>query len=471
MKKGFYLSVWRWHFFAGLYVIPFMLMLAVTGMIMLASPWIDQWQYGEQLTTVEQQEQYLPLDSQLKAVSQAYPELKVAEFIPPVNAEQSSLFKLKGDDSGTLMVFVNPYSGDILGEFKNQDRIYTLMDEIHGTLLIGETGDFLIELAAGFGILLLITGLYLHWPTDKSARLAMLIPAFILPAIWKKTTSSKRSAWKQIHSSLGFYASLFLLFFLLTGMAWTGIWGAKLVQPWSSFPAEKKAKHWQSEQLTHSSLNTDQLNEVAWNLEQTPLPVSVDSAKDNSRTSLQSVYEQALAMGFVINDRGIFSDRFRIALPKDDTGVYSIMSVTMSRDMTDPTGDRTVHIDQYSGRVLADIGWQDYSPVAKTMAAGIAFHMGSAGWWNLILAFLACLMFLVLAITGALLWWKRKPSGKSIQLAAPPGQTFARTPNKTLVLLMLLTGALFPVSGAAMLIFLLIEWPGRQKATESPNPA
>ena len=26
-----YRAVWRWHFYAGLYVIPFLMMLAVTG--------------------------------------------------------------------------------------------------------------------------------------------------------------------------------------------------------------------------------------------------------------------------------------------------------------------------------------------------------------------------------------------------------------------------------------------------------
>ena len=28
----FYLAAWRWHFYAGLYVVPFLIMLAVTGL-------------------------------------------------------------------------------------------------------------------------------------------------------------------------------------------------------------------------------------------------------------------------------------------------------------------------------------------------------------------------------------------------------------------------------------------------------
>ena len=34
-KDQFYLAAWRWHFYAALYVVPFMLILAVTGTIMI----------------------------------------------------------------------------------------------------------------------------------------------------------------------------------------------------------------------------------------------------------------------------------------------------------------------------------------------------------------------------------------------------------------------------------------------------
>ena len=37
--RKFYFVAWRWHFYAGLYVIPFLLMLAVTGLIMLWISW------------------------------------------------------------------------------------------------------------------------------------------------------------------------------------------------------------------------------------------------------------------------------------------------------------------------------------------------------------------------------------------------------------------------------------------------
>ena len=286
MNKKFYSSVWRWHFFAGLYVVPFLLMLAITGLLMLASPWTDAWQFGEKLTTVTVSangQQRLPAQEQLEKVQAAYPAGQVVEFVPPSQVDQSSLFKVRGVEASTLLVFVNPYTGEVLGDFANADRLYAIGEEIHGTLLLGKTGDALIELAAGFGFLLVITGLYLHWPRNGTALRRLFIPGFLQRSGWSRALGQgKRAGWKSIHSSVGFYLSLFLLFFLLTGMAWTGIWGQKLVQPWNSFPVEKRAGSWSSapgleredEAQIHADLNTDTLNEVPWNLELSPVPLS-----------------------------------------------------------------------------------------------------------------------------------------------------------------------------------------------------
>lgn len=41
---GLYRSIWRWHFYAGLVVVPLILILAVTGSIYLFKPQIERWE-------------------------------------------------------------------------------------------------------------------------------------------------------------------------------------------------------------------------------------------------------------------------------------------------------------------------------------------------------------------------------------------------------------------------------------------
>ena len=43
----FYNLAWRWHFYAGLFVIPFMILLSITGIIYLFKPQLDTWMYAD----------------------------------------------------------------------------------------------------------------------------------------------------------------------------------------------------------------------------------------------------------------------------------------------------------------------------------------------------------------------------------------------------------------------------------------
>ena len=51
-----------------------------------------------------------------------------------------------------------------------------------------------------------------------------------------------------------------------------------------------------------------------------------------------------------------------------------------------------MHIDQYSGKVLADIKFDDYNWFGKFMAVSIAFHIGTMGVWSIALNVVFCLL-------------------------------------------------------------------------------
>lgn len=64
-RKTLYFLTWRWHFYAGLFVVPFMLMLALTGLVMLFDDEIEQARYAEVLN-VTPQAQVMPFLSSLR---------------------------------------------------------------------------------------------------------------------------------------------------------------------------------------------------------------------------------------------------------------------------------------------------------------------------------------------------------------------------------------------------------------------
>jgi uncharacterized iron-regulated membrane protein len=432
-----YFAVWRWHFYAGLYVIPFLCMLAITGLIML---WISVLSgIGDEKMTVTPTGTPLAVSALQAAAEAAVPGAKATQYVAPLSPEHVATFAVATDEASTG-VTLNPYTAEVLNTFPWRAGWYDFATEIHGTLLIGNTGDWLIEAAASLGLLLCVTGIYMHWPRNGTTWAKTLRP---------QTAAKGRALWKSLHGVVGLWVSLILVVFLISGLSWAGIWGSKFVQAWSTFPAEK----WDNVPLsddTHASMNHGAAKEVPWGLEQTPLPESGSLAGVTAITgpvSTDTVAAFADSLGFVY--------RYQIMLPKDGVGVWTIAHDSMSNDGPDPAADRTIHIDQYTGNVLADVRYADYSAYAKAMAWGIAFHEGDLGVWNIALNTLFCLSVIFLSLSGLVMWWKRRPAGAA-RLAAPPRP--AEVPYaKGAILITLALSLAFPMLGLTLLAVIAID--------------
>ena len=437
---SFYNLAWRWHFYAGLFVIPFMIMLAVTDSIYLFKPQLDNLLYSD-LMLVRPAGQALSADQQLDKLRQAYPQATVGQYLPPVDAEHSAQFVVSLDGRKTNL-FLDPYSGQVLGTQDAQNNLQAIARSLHGTLLIGMVGDRLIELAAGWAIVLVVSGLYLWWPRGQGMR----------GVFWPRLANRGRLFWWDLHAVTGFWGSLVLLFMLLTGMTWTGFWGEKFADVWNRFPAAMWNEVPRSDQQARS-LNTAADQTVAWAVENTPLPASDPHAAHKGRSatgmaapsgqvSLQRVVDTAAERGVVPG--------YSITLPADETGVYSIAVFA-----DDPRNDATLHLDQYSGKVLADIRWQDYGVVARSVEMGVVLHEGKFfGLANQLLMFAVCLLILLSSVSGLVMWWKRRPQGS---LGVPPLRHDLPL-WKTAVVIMIGLGIAFPLVGLSLLAIWALDW-------------
>jgi len=395
-----YFAAWRWHFYAGLYVIPFFIMLAVTGLMMLWLAFLDG-RDGERFAVV-QQGAPIAVSQQAQAAVDVVPEGALKAYIAPRAPDLAAVFRVDGAD-GPIMVAVDPYTGAVLSEYARRQGLYDLADNIHGSLLLGVTGDRMIEIAASLGMMLVATGLYIWWPRNAQSWRRALLPTF----------GRGRSLWKSLHGTVGIWSSLVLIFFLLSGLSWSGVWGERMMQAWNQFPAEKWGAPLSKQ--THASMNGG-IKEVPWALELTPMPASGSVAGDvgidpSHPLTLDTVDRFAREIGLAA--------RYQLSLPQGDTGVWTLSHDSMSNDGPNPTADRTVHIDRYSGNILADVRYEDYSVFAKFMAVGVALHMGTMGLWSVLANTVFCLAVIFLSVSAIVLWWKRRPVGAS-RLAAPP---------------------------------------------------
>jgi len=111
---SFYHRAMPWHFYAGLFVEPFMILLAITGITYQFKPQLDPLMYRD-LMVVEAGTQRQGADFLLAEVRQAYPQGHVGQYLPPVDAERSAQFVVH-EGARELNVFVDPYTGKILGD-------------------------------------------------------------------------------------------------------------------------------------------------------------------------------------------------------------------------------------------------------------------------------------------------------------------------------------------------------------------
>ena len=436
----FYAVAWRWHFYAGLYVVPFLVMLALTGLVMVYFTGFQN-RLG-MVVHVQPQAVRQAVTVQAQHALDAYPGAVLKEYMAPKTPDMAAWVTLV-HQGRALAVAVDPYTAKVVETVDKANTVFQWARDIHSSLLAGTTGKWLVEVAAGLGIVMIITGLYLFWPRGSTRWRELLVPEW---------GAQGRRWWKSLHTSLGFWMSVLLLGFLLTGMSWTQVWGGKFVQPWSTFPASK----WDAVPLsdqTHATLSTEGDREVPWGLEQTPLPMSganvgMQGVPAGEPVNLDGVAKLAGRLGF--------AGQFHISVPQSATGVYTLAADTMSGDLSNPLHDRTVHIDRYTGKVLAEAAFADYSLIAKGMAIGIALHQGDVGLWSAWANVVFCLLIVLLCVSGVVMWWKRRPSG-SKRLVAPALP--ANLPLwRTGALVMLVTGMAFPLAGAVLLAVVLLDW-------------
>ena len=435
----FHLLAWRWHFYAGLYVVPLLLMLATTGLVMV---FFTGFQHRLGMTLyVAPQAQSATLTAQAQAVLAHLPGAQLKDYVAPQTAEVPAWFTVKVGDR-IESVAVNPYTAEVMRTVDKENTVFAWAEKIHGTLLIGDVGDRLIEVAAGLGVVLIVTGVYMAWPRGRTGWSQVLVPDF---------KARGRAWWKSLHVSVAFWMGLVLTFFLVTGLSWAGVWGGQFVQPWGSFPASKWDDVPQSD-ATHAALSTPGLKEVPWGLELTPLPASGSGAGQpgippGQPVNLETVNAYARSIGF--------AGQYRVAVPQDERGVYTVSADSMGGDLTDPTGDRYVHIDRHTGKVLAQVSFADYSPMAKFMAVGIALHQGDMGLWSAWLNVVFCLAVVFLCGSGIVMWWQRRPANAG-RLAAPRVPANAAL-WKSGAVVMLVVALVFPLTGAVLLTVLLLD--------------
>jgi uncharacterized iron-regulated membrane protein len=188
-----------------------------------------------------------------------------------------------------------------------------------------------------------------------------------------------------------------------------------------------------------SGLKTKEIAEVPWAAENLHVPQS----------AVQGFIPLPIDDVVQIAKREGIHPSYTIILPHDKKGVY-----TLSAFPPKAQDEATMHIDQYTGAVLADYRYDHYGTIGKIVAWGITLHKGAQfGFINQIISLLICLGIILVAFSGFYLWLNRKPKK---ELGAPGAPMIVK--KKLFLILIIVLGILFPLVGVSLIVVWLVDW-------------
>lgn len=429
-RDAVYRAIWRWHFYAGLLCLPFLILLSVTGSLYLFKTEINAALLAHRFVVTPRETPPLGPDRLIFNASQAVPDGVALSYVEPDGPAASALVTMS-ESGRKVLVYLDPYTGDVLDRLPAESEPMTVVRRLHSLAYFGALANGVIEVVAGFAVILVVTGIYMWWPRGRAGGVTHL-----------RDTPRKRVWWRDLHAVTGSVAGIGLLFLAVTGLPWSGWWGQQ-VRSLSNEAGLGQPRALWAERPVSAVPMSEVLTNAGWAMEDAPLPASSPSPAPSLGT------DQAVAIL-----RGLGLPRgYELALPQGEAGVFAASAYP-----SDVTRQRMVSLDQYTGAPLVDVHFADLGGVARAIQYGIGIHKGEHFGRTNQLAMLAfCLATILLSVTAAIMWWKRRPAGS---LGAPPWPRDRRV-VVGVSLIVLGLGALFPLTGLVILGMVLADLAGQ----------
>lgn len=335
------------HLYAGLAASAFVIVIGLTGALLAFREPIDRL-FNPRLSNVRPAATRLPLSKVADNVRAAFPGQTLLGLQLPEKPEDALAAIVRGPDHEMNQIAVNPYTGEVLGDWNHSNHFMDRVAWLHKNLVVGEG---LTKLASLAMVLLCISGVVLWFKRKK-----------MLP----NPSASGHIFALDLHSAIGIYAAVFLFVFAITALHPIP---PVLFMKGRRFISRDEVE---KQKLTPARFTPEQLITVA----QSAVPGATPTWVDTTFEPLKG----HLIVGF--------------RYPEDHS----------------PNGQTHVGIDPSSGQVVSVQGPRTMSAVARfALVTDMEIHTGVV-WGNVsrVIASISGLSMSLLALTGPMIWWLRR---------------------------------------------------------------
>jgi uncharacterized iron-regulated membrane protein len=443
-KSGFldYRMVWRWHFYAGLFAIPFIIFLSITGSIYLFRPQVESW-LDSPYDSLPGAQTALPSQVVSVVLTQNPGWMLRAYQLP--KTQQSAAQVLIGRKGIERRIYVDRSNLRILKSIGEEDRPMRIIFRLHGELLSGNRGSNLVELAASWSIVMLVTGLYLWWPRNATGLAGVLYP---------RLGRGRRTTLRDLHAVTGMWVSIFALGFLLSGLPWANNWGnylktvrhltgaAAVSQDWTTGSAEEK-----QQRVAHDAAAIN-----AATMDDMPGMNMGGHAMKMAAADTGKVFQVPVGINRVMDAAASqnLAPPVTVSPSTHRVGVWTAASQSQDRPLR-----AVVTLDPETGRVVTRTDFAQLYWIDRLVGFTTAIHEGQFfGPLNQLANLLLAVSLITVSVTAVWMWWTRRSRG---QLGAPSPQTGARA-SWILVPVVGGLGILLPEFLLSLIVVLLVEW-------------
>jgi uncharacterized iron-regulated membrane protein len=438
-RQGMRALLLRLHFYTGVFLAPFLLVVALTGLAYVFTPQLDDLVYGGKLHVAAVQGQPRPLAEQITAARTAHPEGTLASVITPAEPDDTTRIVLSVPELGDKQrtVFVDPYTATVRGDLTTwwgSTPLTTWLDDLHRNLHLGETGRLYSETAASW-LWVLVTGGLILWIGRARGQRAKTVRGVVFPDRTAKGVRRTRGR----HAAAGVWLAFGLLFLSATGMTWSHYAGDRFGQL-----------------LDAAHAHAPDLDTALPTAPATPQTSGHHTTTTTSTDALPVTFDTVLAAA---RNAGL-NGSLTLTPGEDATQAWS----AAQGDNSWPVHYDQVAVDPATGQITAHNRWADYPLPAKLSKLGVQGHMGRLfGLANqLLLAAIAIGLTLVI-IWGYRMWWQRRPTRdgqRALTGRAPARGTWRQLPLPALIIgipAVLALGWALPVLGVTLLAFLTLD--------------
>jgi uncharacterized iron-regulated membrane protein len=423
-------SLWRVHFYSGLFALPFILLMAITGLVILYTDPIQQLTEGDIRSVPARSADYVSFDEQAAAVEAAYPDGTVLDLTPPADRGSSTRFFVDDASASGIHAFVDPYTGEVLGDTKPDGGVVGLANRLHGFLNSDAimvklpavaalwdgnavmrdyvVGDLILEILAVWTLVLIGSGLYLFWPRRSRQSQGSKGPRGLFRVRW---AAGGRARWRDLHGLAGFVMIPVMIWTVVSGMGWSTYWGTNFSALAEEVSPSTTAENTASTSATRGDLDRFG-NQIPWATGDFVVPASyAPEASDGSMPAPISLDR----MVQIAEDEGM-KPGYTIAFPineVDEAGNPVYGSFTLSNSWPRKTGEaRDLFIDQFSGATLDEQEMWGYGPINLGMDYMVSTHMGTQlGIFSRIFMTLLCVLAIWSVVSALAMFSKRRRPG------------------------------------------------------------